>query len=73
MLYTAVTNPEALRPWVEMLDRLQVPLEGIYSAAVFSSVVLEELDLAFPHALLVTFTPGDAMRQSYFKGNEIKF
>jgi hypothetical protein len=73
VLYTAVTNPEALRPWVELLDRLEVPLEGIYSAAVFSSAVLEELDLDFPHTLLVTFTPGDAMRQTYFKGDEIKF
>ena len=27
----------------------------------------------FPHALLVTFTPGEAMRQTYFKKNEIKF
>jgi hypothetical protein len=73
VLYTAITNPEALRPWVEVLDRHSVPLEGIYSAAVFSAVVLEELDLDYPHTLLVTFTPGEAMRQTYFKGNEIKF
>ena len=73
VLYTALTNPETLRPWIEVLERLQVPLEGIYSAAVFSSVVLEELDLDFPHSLLVTFTPGEAMRQTYFKGGEIKF
>jgi hypothetical protein len=73
VLYTAVTNPEALRPWVEVLDRLKVPLEGIYSAAVFSAVLLEELDLVFPHTLLVTFTPGEAMRQTYFKNDEIKF
>ena len=73
VLYTAVTNPETLRPWIEVIDRLQVPLEGIYSAAIFSSVVLEELDLDFPHSLLVTFTPGDAMRQTYFKNREIKF
>jgi hypothetical protein len=73
VLYTAVTNPEVLRPWVEVLERYEVPLEGIYSAAVFSSVLLEELDLEFPHTLLVTFTPGEAMRQTYFKGGEIKF
>ena len=73
VLYTAITNPEALRPWLEVLERHQVPLEGIYSAAVFSSVLLEELDLEFPHTLLVTFTPGEAMRQTYFKNGEIKF
>jgi hypothetical protein len=34
---------------------------------------LDELDLLFPHTLLVTFTPGDAMRQTYFRDREIKF
>ena len=73
VIYTAITNPEVLRPWVEALERHKVPLEGIYSAAAFSAVLLEELDLVFPHALLVTFTPGEAMRQTYFRDNEIKF
>jgi hypothetical protein len=73
VFYTAITNPDLLRPWLEMLERLGVPLEGIYSAAVFSGVLLEELDLAFTHTLLVTFTPGEAMRQSYLRDREIKF
>jgi hypothetical protein len=72
-MYTALTNPDALRPWLDVLERLEVPLEGIYSVAVFSSRLLEELDLDFAHTLLVTFTPGEAMRQTYFKRNEIKF
>jgi hypothetical protein len=73
VIYTAVTNAEVLRPWLEIIDRLGVPLEGIHSAAVFSAVMLEELDLVYPHTLLVTFTPGDAMRQTYFRDREIKF
>ncbi len=73
VLYTAVTNPEVLRVWLEIIERLKVPLEGIHSAAVFSGVMLEELDLLFAHTLLVTFTPGDAMRQTYFRDREIKF
>lgn len=73
VIYTAVTNPELLRPWLDMIEKYKVPLEGIYSAAVFSGVLLDELDLLFPHALLVTFTPGDAMRQTYFRDREIKF
>lgn len=73
VFYTAITNPELLRQWLDMAERLQVPLEGIYSAAVFSGTLLEELDLNFAHTLLVTFTPGDAMRQSYFRDREIKF
>src|SRR5262249_54775877 len=60
VIYTAVTNPEVLRPWIEILERLKVPLGGIHSVAVASGRLLDELDLLFPHALLVTFTPGDA-------------
>ena len=73
VFYTAITNAELLRPWLDMLERLRVPLAGIYSAAVFSGMLLVELDLVFAHTLLVTFTPGDAMRQSYFRDREIKF
>jgi hypothetical protein len=73
VFYTAITNPEVLRPWLEIIERQKVPLAGIHSAAVFSGALLDELDLLFPHTLLVTFTPGDAMRQSYFRDREIKF
>jgi hypothetical protein len=73
VLYTAVANPEVLRPWLDTIERLKAPLAGIHSAALFSAVLLEELDLVFPHALLVTFTPGEAMRQTYFRDREMKF
>lgn len=73
VVYTAITNGELLRPWVEALEGHQVPVEGIHSSAVFSGRLLEELELVFPHTLLVTFTPGDALRQSYFRDKEIKF
>ena len=73
VVYTAITNGEVLRPWVEVLERLQVPLEGIHSSAVFSGRLLADLRLQFPHTLLVTFTPGEAVRQTYFRNKEIKF
>src|SRR5258706_6456885 len=70
---TAVNLPDVPPVWLENLEALKVPLEGIHSAAVFSGVMLDELDLLFPHTLLVTFTPGDAMRQTFFRDREIKF
>ncbi|MET0209134.1 MAG: hypothetical protein ABW220_08825, partial [Burkholderiaceae bacterium] len=73
VLYTAITNAEVLRPWLEAIERLRVPLAGIHSAAVFSGNLLTELDLVFPHELLVTFTPGEAVRQTYFRDREIRF
>lgn len=73
VLYTAITNPEVLRPWLDMIERLGVPLAGIHSGALLSIAVLEELDLEYPHTLLVTFSPGEALRQTYFRGKEFKF
>ena len=73
VLYTAVTNPDVLRPWLEIIDQLKVPLAGIYSSAVFSAALLEELDLGAAHTLLVTFSPGDTLRQTYFRDGEFKF
>src|SRR5256714_1455861 len=73
VLYTAIANAEVLRPWVEVIERHRIPLAGIYSAAIFSGALLEKLDLVFPHALLVTFTPGNSMRQTYVREGEIKF
>jgi hypothetical protein len=73
VLYTAIANAEVMRPWVDVIERHRIPLAGIYSAAIFSGALLEELDLVFPHALLVTFTPGNSMRQTYVRDGEIKF
>lgn len=73
VLYIAITNGELLLPWVEILERLEVPVEGIHSCAAFSGRLLAELRLQFPHTLLVTFRPGEAIRQTYFRQREIKF
>ncbi len=64
----------AARRGSRCIERLQGaarrhPLGG----GALSGVLLDELDLLFPHTLLVTFTPGDAMRQTYFRDREIKF
>jgi hypothetical protein len=72
VLYTGITNPE-LRPWLDALERLAFPLAGIHSTAIFSAALLRELDLEFPHTLLVTFSPGEALRQTYFRAAEFKF
>ncbi len=73
VVYTAITNDEILKPWVEILQRLEVPVEGIYSSAVLSGRLLDALGVAFAHTLLVTFTPGGAVRQTYFRGKELRF
>ncbi len=69
----AVTNPDLLKSLLVLLERLQVPIEGVYSSAVLSSRLLKELDIFFPHTLLVTIIPDFGLRQTYFKDKQVKF
>jgi len=73
VVYAAITNPEMLRAWMEILERREVPLAGVHSAAVLGTRLVEALGLQHPHTLLVHFSPGGALRQTYFRGGEIRF
>jgi hypothetical protein len=73
VLYHAVTNTELVKPWLELLEKIEVPLEGIYSSSVLSARLLKALDLQFPHTLLVTVVPDFGLRQTYFRDEQIKF
>jgi len=73
VVYAAITNPDVLKPWIERLERREVPLAGIHSAAVLGTPLLEVLGIAQPHVLLVHFSPGGALRQTYFRDGEIRF
>jgi hypothetical protein len=69
----AVANADMLKPVVGVLERHQVPLEAISSSAVLSGRLLKELDIYFPHTMLVTIVPDFGLRQTYFKDKQIKF
>jgi hypothetical protein len=73
VLYHAVTNAEVLDTWVAAVSQAEVPLEGIYSSAVLSGALLSELNIVFPHTLLVTIVPDFGLRQTYFRNKQIKF
>jgi hypothetical protein len=73
VLYHAVTNPDLLRPLLGALERVEVPLQGIYSSAVLSGKLLSSLNAFFQHTLLVTIVPDFGLRQTYFQNKQIKF
>ena len=72
VLYLAITNPEAVRPWLEILERREVPLAGVHSAAVLGARLAEALALKPPHLLLVLRTPGGSLRQTYLRDGELR-
>ena len=73
VLYHAVTNAELLKPLLAVLERAEVPLEGIYSSAVLSGRLLDALNAFFQHTLLVTIVPDFGLRQTYFQNKQVKF
>lgn len=73
VLYTAITNPDLIRPWVDLLTELGAPLAGIYSAPLLSSELLRALKINAEHVLLVSAETGGGLRQSYFHHGHIKF
>jgi hypothetical protein len=73
VVYAAITNADVLKPWIDLLEKREAPLAGIHSAAVLGGTLLQALELSPPHLLLVHFSPGGALRQSYFRGGELKF
>jgi len=73
VLLHAITNPELLTPWLDAMERAQVPLEGVFSSPVLSGKLLKELDVFFPHSLLVTIVPDFGLRQTYFQNKQVKF
>ena len=73
VLYHAITNAELINPWLAVLEKHDVALEGIYSAPVLSANLLKTLGVFFPHTLLVTLVAGNGLRQTYFYNKQIKF
>lgn len=73
VLYHAITNAELIKPWLEVLEKHEVPLEGIYSVPILSGRLLKALDVFFPHTLLVSLVSDNGLRQTYFQNKQIKF
>lgn len=80
VLFTALTNPALLAPWVDAMALMRTPLAGIYSAPLLSATLLARLNRqqesahgpAPRHQLLVTLQ-ADGLRQTYLQGGALKF
>ena len=73
VLYTSITNPELLTPWLDILDNARAPVVGIYSAPLLSVRLLKPLSQTAKHVLLVTLHQGNQLRQSYSYAGKTKF
>lgn len=72
MLFSALTNAELLKPWLDAILKQKAPLTGIYSPALLSAALVKKLGLAGDNLLLVTHQ-SSGLRQSFFQGSALKF
>jgi hypothetical protein len=72
VLFSALTNPAALLPWLDALESQRVPLAALYTPALLSGAVLPDEAREQPHLLLVT-EHASGIRQTYFERGEVRF
>ncbi len=71
VLFSALTNPNLLLPWVESLLMLKIPVSGVSSVAMLSGKLLPKS--VSSHLLLLSFQKGAGLRQSFFLNGKLHF
>jgi hypothetical protein len=72
VLFSALTNPALLTPWLDTLESQRMPLAALYSPALLSGVLLPDEARDAPHLLLVT-EHAHGIRQTYFQRGKARF
>ncbi len=70
MLFSALTNPALLNPWLDVLWHSKTPLAGIYSVPHVSAPLIE--NHPSQHLLLISWSPISGLRESYFKNHQLQ-
>lgn len=72
VLISGLTNPELLHGWVEIINRNQVPLEGIYSLPLTGEWLLPYINADKSNSLLITQQSPGAVRQSFYDRGQLR-
>lgn len=70
MLFSALTNPSLVTPWVDILLAHKVPLAGIYSVPQISLPLIQ--DHTSSHLLLITWNKFAGLRETYFSAHRLQ-
>jgi len=71
VLFSAITNPGLLSPWLDLTEKLEAPVRGIYSVPLVSKALLS--GIAVSHVLLLTWEKHAGLRQTYFVDSNLRF
>ncbi|MDP5241223.1 hypothetical protein Q9Q94_16910 [Uliginosibacterium sp. 31-16] len=72
VLFTAITRPAALEPWLAVLRQQEAPLAALYSVPLLTRQLLGGLQVDAPRGLIVSFSSA-GIRQTYFENGELRF
>lgn len=71
VLFSAITNPDALAPWLPIINKQKAPLAGICAPPLLLAKIGKTLEHA--HTLLVTCDNHAGLRLTYFFNGELRF
>ncbi len=71
MLFSALTNPQRISPWLDTILANHIPLAGIYSLPNISTPLLR--DIPSDHVLLLSWEKNAGLRQTYFNNKRLHF
>jgi hypothetical protein len=70
ILFSALTNPGLITPWLNIMLAQQTPLAGIYSVPQISEPLVK--DQASKHLLLISWEKFSGLRQTYFSDKRLQ-
>ena len=70
-LFSALTNPQRISPWLDTLLAQHIPLAGLYSIPIISAPLLQHI--ASEHVLLLSWEKSAGLRQTYFNNKRLHF
>jgi hypothetical protein len=72
VLLSALTNPGLFGPWIEVLYKYKIPLQGIYSLPLVGEGLLKTLRAQNKSALVISQQVPSSIRQSFYHRGKLK-
>src|SRR5574340_565768 len=69
-LFSALTNPSIIKPWLDVILAQQIPLAGIYSVPQISAPLVK--NHPSKHLLLISWEKSAGLRQTYFSDHRLQ-
>jgi hypothetical protein len=71
VLLGAMTNPQLIQPWINILDECEVPLSGIWTLPLISKNLLKTIKASAGVVLLVSQQVNSNVRQTLFRDGKL--